>query len=85
MTTADSVYPAVYAAKKCVGMVWGMKAEDATYFARGAVYVHGINMLPFTPLTEWYMPRDWVAEEYPVVRGTVAGHHLKCTPFVFSY
>jgi endo-1,3(4)-beta-glucanase len=70
-TTASSVYPDVFGANKCVGMVWGDKVVYTTWFASGAIYVHGINMLPFTPITELYLTRDWVTEEYPVVWASV--------------
>lgn len=39
--------------------------------AAGMVYVHGINMLPFTPLSELYLTAPWVTEEYPVVIASV--------------
>lgn len=41
--------------------------------AAGLVYIHGINMLPFTPASELYLTADWVREEYPVVISSVTG------------
>ena len=35
-TTKQSVYPPVYAANKCVGMVWGDKVVDATWFGQSS-------------------------------------------------
>ena len=37
------------------------------------VFIHGINMLPFTPASELYLPATWVREEYPVVIASVTG------------
>lgn len=39
--------------------------------AAGKVFIHGINMLPFTPFTEQYLTGDWVKEEYPVVLASI--------------
>lgn len=35
------------------------------------MFIHGINMLPFTPLTESLLTAPWVAEEYPVVFASI--------------
>ena len=68
MSSSDSVYPSIYTANKCVGMVWGTKIVDATWFASGTAYVHGIQLLPFTPVTEHLLqPHDWLAEETQVM------------------
>lgn len=39
--------------------------------AAGKVFIHGINMLPFTPFSEQYLTADWVVEEYPVVFASI--------------
>jgi endo-1,3(4)-beta-glucanase len=70
MTSASSVYPSVYAANKCVGMVWNQKVVNAVWFASGSLYVHGINFLPVTPITEAYLPEAWVREAYPYLEST---------------
>jgi len=41
--------------------------------AAGKVFIHGINMLPFTPASEFYLTREWVEEEYPVVTASITG------------
>ena len=41
--------------------------------AAGKAYIHGINMLPFTPASELYLTSEWVREEYPVVLASLAG------------
>lgn len=42
------------------------------HIAAGKVFVHGINMLPFTPASELYLTHDWVSEEYPVVMASTS-------------
>ena len=65
MTTTKTVYPSLFSENKCVGILWSSKADQGTWFASGPMYIHGINMLPFTPASEYYMTEDWIAEEYP--------------------
>lgn len=72
MTSKDSVYGEPFSSLKCVGQVWGSKIVEATWFASGLVYVHGIQILPFTPATELLLPYDWVAEEWPVLSASFA-------------
>ena len=48
-TTANTVYPAIYANNKCVGMVWGDKVVDATWF--GNTFVYAALLLYVTSLT----------------------------------
>ena len=56
-----------FAKGKCVGMVWSDKAVQETWFAVGKAYVHLINVLPITPVTEQLLSREWVREAYPVL------------------
>lgn len=36
-------------------MIWGDKVDYNTWFGAGVVYALGINMIPFTPLSELYL------------------------------
>lgn len=66
--SSDTIYPAPFNQQKVVGILWGSKVDYATFFGGQAEFVHGIQMLPYTPVTELYLTSDWVTEEYPVVR-----------------
>lgn len=56
-----------FAGKKIVGALWSTKVEYSTVRFGGAPeIIHGTQMLPFTPITEALLDRDWVTEEYPV-------------------
>eukprot|EP00296_Roombia_truncata_P000019 JP435674.1.p1 GENE.JP435674.1~~JP435674.1.p1 ORF type:complete len:687 (-),score=179.62 JP435674.1:152-2212(-) len=66
-TDAKSVYPKEFAKNKMCGMIWSDKVGISTWFGSGAVFAHGINMMPFTPVTELYLDQPFVSEEYPVV------------------
>jgi len=67
MRTDKSAFPPVFSANKCVGMLWSDKVVVETWFAVGLAYVHAINLIPITPLSEAILTPAWVAEQYPVL------------------
>lgn len=66
--SADTIYPAPFNANKVVGILWGSKVDYATFFGANTEYIHGIHMLPITPITELYLEKPWVTEEYPYLQ-----------------
>ena len=50
------------------GMVWGDKVEQGTWFGAGPVYALAINIMPYTPITEAYLRKDWLRETIPVLK-----------------
>jgi len=74
-TSDSSVYPDIFAKNKGVGMIWGDKVDYNTWFGAGVVYALGINMIPFTPLSELYLDQKWMAEAHPVLeKGLAVGY-----------
>jgi len=61
----DSVYDAVFAENRMVGNVNLLSTLDSTWFGSQKLYVHGINMIPFTPITEVALPCPFMAAEAP--------------------
>jgi endo-1,3(4)-beta-glucanase len=47
----------------CVGIIWNTSAEYGTWFSALDVCIHEIQSLPFTPLSELLLTKDWVEEE----------------------
>ena len=72
MTDDWSAYPASFSATKMVGVVGSTDAKVWTWFGTHAEYVHGINMMPFTPITEELLGVKYVTEEYPVLKPRLA-------------
>lgn len=66
MRDQDTIYPPVFAANKAVGILWSGKVEYRTFFGDNVEFIHGIQMLPFTPISEDLLRRSWIEEEYPV-------------------
>ncbi len=67
MTAQGDIYPPPFADNKAVGILWSTKVEYATFFGANVEFIHAIQMLPFTPMTELLLPQSWIAEEYPVL------------------
>jgi endo-1,3(4)-beta-glucanase len=65
--SGSDIYPPAFAARKVVGILWGTKVDHATFFGAELEFIHAIQMLPFTPISEDLLPADWIREEYPVL------------------
>jgi len=65
--STSNVYPAPFSNNKMVGIVWETKVDYATWFGGLVEFIHCIQMLPFTPITEEYLPSTFINEEYPVL------------------
>ncbi|CAN0410029.1 unnamed protein product, partial [Discosporangium mesarthrocarpum] len=48
----SQVYDTVFAAHRMVGVVASLEAVQLTWFGGKIEFVHAINMMPFTPITE---------------------------------
>jgi endo-1,3(4)-beta-glucanase len=67
VSTDNDIYGPPFSDNKVVGVLWATKVDYATFFGANVEYIHGIQMLPFTPITELLLPASWIAEEYPVL------------------
>ena len=68
INTGEGVYPEPFASNKVVGILWGTKVDHATFFGANLEFIHGIQMLPYTPITEELLRAEWIEEEYPVIQ-----------------
>jgi len=62
----SDIYPADFARGAAVGMLWSSLAQQQTWFGVAPYYIHGIQMLPFTPASEALLEPEWLATETPV-------------------
>jgi endo-1,3(4)-beta-glucanase len=62
----SDIYPAGFAAGKAVGMLWSSMAQQQTWFGVATYFIHGIQMLPVTPVSEALLEPAWLAEETKV-------------------
>lgn len=73
INAGEGIYPEPFASNKVVGILWGTKVDHGTFFGANLEFIHGIQMLPYTPITEELLRAEWIEEEYPVV-STVLGN-----------
>jgi len=62
-----SIYESPFVDQFCVGILWGTKVDYATWFGLNVEWIHGIQFLPFTPITEELLPKSWIEVEYPLL------------------
>lgn len=67
MRPNSEIYEPAFAANGMVGVLGDMSVVYNTWFGDQAVYIHGINMIPFTPMTEQLLEESYVASEYKVL------------------
>jgi len=79
----DSVYDDVFAVNRMVGNIGSLDARDATWFGDNHVYVHGINMMPFTPITEEVLTCNFVLLEYEALEPYIDGAQPQWQGFSF--
>lgn len=65
--TSTEVYPEPYANTTVVGVLWSTKVDHTTWFGANLEYIHGIQYLPVTPISEELLSAEWIIKSYPVV------------------
>jgi endo-1,3(4)-beta-glucanase len=60
MPTYNTVYPEKFRKNLMVGILWSTKVEYSTFFGGNAEFIHGIQFLPFTPMTEEYLDKNFM-------------------------
>ncbi|XP_049850815.1 uncharacterized protein LOC126323934 [Schistocerca gregaria] len=63
----DSVYLPPFTDNTCVGIVWCTKVDYTTWFGNQVEYIHEIQQIPFTPISEELLGKEWIEVEYPDV------------------
>ncbi|GLD98165.1 hypothetical protein PINS_up006862 [Pythium insidiosum] len=72
MRENSQVYEPTFARNAMVGVVGDMSVVYSTWFGDRPEYVHGINMIPVTPITSHLMVEPYVAREFPLLRDSLA-------------
>jgi len=64
----EDIYDYYFSANKMVGQVGLLVASYKTWFGNNTEYIHGIQMIPFTPMTEELLPYEYVLAQWPVAK-----------------
>jgi endo-1,3(4)-beta-glucanase len=69
---ASTIYPAAFAQNGCVGRLYETRVTFDTFFGTEPWKVFGIQMLPFTPITEELISPAWVSDRWPAMQSAAA-------------
>ncbi|KAH7477038.1 hypothetical protein PRIC1_001052 [Phytophthora ramorum] len=62
--SSNTIHPAAFRPRMVPGILFDNKADYATWFSADEYMIHGIQMLPVTPLTEYVRTSTFVREEW---------------------
>ncbi len=71
-TTADDVaagdwiYPDSYTKNGVVGILWQNLVQYQTFFGGQGYLMHGIQQIPYSPVSEALLPKEWVEYAFPI-------------------
>ena len=71
--TPSTIYQDPFAQNMCVGILFQTRAFFGTFFAAGPEYVYGIQMLPYTPVSENLISPAWIGSAWPKMQAAAAG------------
>ncbi|CAF0913646.1 unnamed protein product [Adineta steineri] len=74
MDSANTVMPKEFIANKVTGIFFENKADYATWFGANPEFIHGIQMLPSTPITEEVRLPKFVEEEWTTIVSKVVAN-----------
>ena len=76
MPSYSNIYPEKFKKNLIVGVLWNTKVDYTTFFGSNTEYIHGIQFLPFTPITEEYLDKRFMAVNKPYLN-----YHFYFKPF----
>jgi len=63
----DNIYDNLFASNRMVGNIGALDVTASTWFGSELEYVHGINMMPLSPVTAALFDSQYVQTQYPVL------------------
>ncbi|KAF8471887.1 endo-1,3(4)-beta-glucanase [Kalaharituber pfeilii] len=64
LSSSNTVQPSKFIANKVTGILFENKVDYATYFGMNEEFIHGIHMLPLTPISPYIRREGYVREEW---------------------
>jgi len=71
--SASTIYQDPFKQNMCVGILQQARAFFGTFFGPFPEYVYGIQMLPYTPVSEQLLSPTWIADAWPKMGAAAAG------------
>lgn len=66
LASGDWIYPDSYTDNGVVGILWTNLAQYQTFFGGEGYLMHGIQQIPYSPLSEALLPKEWVEYAFPI-------------------
>ena len=67
MTSSNDIHPEDFVPNKVTGIFFENKCDYATWFGSNREYIHGIQIIPATPITETVRFSDFIEEEWEIL------------------
>ncbi|GAB9471536.1 hypothetical protein Gpo141_00008742 [Globisporangium polare] len=67
MESTNTVHPPSFLPRKVPGILFDNKADYATWFSAEKYCIHGIQMIPVTPITEFVRTKTFITEEWDTI------------------
>src|ERR1700737_1504623 len=64
MSPGNTVQPAPFVPNYVTEILFMNKADHTTYFGANIEYIHGIHMIPLTPVSSYIRAKSFVASEW---------------------
>jgi endo-1,3(4)-beta-glucanase len=64
MSQDNTVQPSAFVPNYVTGILFMNKADYTTYFGTNVEYIHGIQMIPLTPISSFIRSKSYVASEW---------------------
>jgi endo-1,3(4)-beta-glucanase len=73
VTAPSSIYTDPFAQNRCVGRFYETRVTFDTFFGTEPFKVYGIQMLPFTPVSEALISPAWITDAWPTMLAKTVG------------
>jgi len=75
--SSSDIYPDLFSKNKMVGVLWSTKVDYATFFGPALEFIHCIQMIPFTPISEELLDKPFIQEDWTVLQSVLNGPILE--------
>lgn len=69
------IYDPIFAANRVLGNIGAIDITASTWFGSKFEFVHGINMMPLTPITSVLFDQKFVKSQWPILASRLAAEH----------
>src|SRR5205809_6933846 len=73
MSPGNTIQPPAFVPNFVTGILLMNKADHVTYFGTNIEYIHGIHMIPLTPISPFIRNRSFVTAEWKAKLAAIIG------------